>query len=428
VAVEQVLSRRDKLALADVVDIALRNNPSTRAAWADARAAAAYYRSSKGAWLPKVNLSGGVARSKVAPSPGRAVEPVTSYNAAASLSYLLFDFGGRSASVEESRQAFLAEDWTRNAVIQSTVLQAEVAFFNYAGAKAMLEANRTSLADAQANLAAAEERQRVGLATSADVLQARTAYSEVKLAVIGTEGQVRTTRATLAVWMGYPANVFPELDVSIPDVPGYEISATVDELAAAALASRPDLQASRAVSLESGARVRQAWSSMLPSVSASGSVGRTWLRDRPGFTETYSGALLLQIPLFTGFSQQFDLVGARAQAEAARERTRADEQATIFEVVSAHSDFITAGERLKTAGDLFASAKQSEEVALGRYKEGVGSILDLLSAQRALATARAEQINARLGWFVALAQLAHDVGVLGADGDTPLAPGALVPR
>jgi outer membrane protein len=75
-----------------------------------------------------------------------------------------------------------------------------------------------------------------------------------------------------------------------------------------------------------------------------------------------------------------------------------------------------------------ASAGQSEQVALGRYKEGVGSILDLLTAQKALAMARAEQINARLGWFTALAQLAHDVGILGLHGDNSLVPGAFLPR
>jgi outer membrane protein TolC len=75
-----------------------------------------------------------------------------------------------------------------------------------------------------------------------------------------------------------------------------------------------------------------------------------------------------------------------------------------------------------------ASARQSAEVASGQYKEGVGSILDLLSAQKSLAMARAEQINAHLGWFVSLAQLAHDVGILGLRGDIPSAPGAFFPR
>ena len=51
-------------------------------------------------------------------------------------------------------------------------------------------------------------------------------------------------------------------------------------------------------------------------------------------------------------------------------------------------------------------------MAAGRYREGVGTVLDLLSAQRALASARALEISARLDWFTALARLAHDIGSL----------------
>src|SRR5207253_4284023 len=51
---------------------------------------------------------------------------------------------------------------------------------------------------------------------------------------------------------------------------------------------------------------------------------------------------------------------------------------------------------------------------------GAGSLLDLLTAQAALASARAQAIQARLSWNTALAQLAHDVGLLGLDGSSPL--------
>ena len=71
--------------------------------------------------------------------------------------------------------------------------------------------------------------------------------------------------------------------------------------------------------------------------------------------------------------------------------------------------------------NLLASATQSEEVARGRYAEGVGSILDLLTAQSALADARAQHVQSRWTWYLALAQLARDVGVLSPRGDPNLA-------
>jgi len=74
--------------------------------------------------------------------------------------------------------------------------------------------------------------------------------------------------------------------------------------------------------------------------------------------------------------------------------------------------FKTATQLVKTSRDLLASAEESERVALGRYKEGVGTIIDVLTAQGALAGARAEEIVARSSWYIALAQLAHDTGTI----------------
>jgi outer membrane protein TolC len=72
----------------------------------------------------------------------------------------------------------------------------------------------------------------------------------------------------------------------------------------------------------------------------------------------------------------------------------------------------TAAQRVATSKDLLASAAESEKVALGRYNEGVGSVLDLLNAQSALASARAQEISARGDWLVAAAQLIYSTGGL----------------
>ena len=50
-----------RLGLGEVLDVALCNNPVTKASWADAQAAAAGYGSSQAAYLPTVNMAGSVA-------------------------------------------------------------------------------------------------------------------------------------------------------------------------------------------------------------------------------------------------------------------------------------------------------------------------------------------------------------------------------
>src|ERR671931_631400 len=51
-------ARIAQLRLADIIDIALRNNTATSAAWADARAAAASYGAARGQYFPTLELDG----------------------------------------------------------------------------------------------------------------------------------------------------------------------------------------------------------------------------------------------------------------------------------------------------------------------------------------------------------------------------------
>ena len=131
-------------------------------------------------------------------------------------------------------------------------------------------------------------------------------------------------------------------------------------------------------------------------------------------------SLALQIPLFSGFSREYDQQRAEAEAEVAAAGAESLEQQVIYQVFSAYYALQTATRRARTADDLLANAELSAEVALGRYRGGVGTILDLLAAQNALASARAERVQARLSWVISLAQLAHDAGVLDLQGASDL--------
>src|SRR5437667_529093 len=148
-----------QLKLTDVIDIALRNNTATSAAWADARAAAATYGAAKGQYYPTIALNGAVTaiRRTVSQAGQQAVEQQF-YAPTLNLSWLLLDFGGRSGSVGAARAALLAADWTHNATLQTVVLAVEQAYFLYLSTKALLDAQQTTLAEARTNLEAAEQR------------------------------------------------------------------------------------------------------------------------------------------------------------------------------------------------------------------------------------------------------------------------------
>ncbi len=411
--------RMQQLTLADVVDLALRNNPATRASWSQARAAADLLGSARGQYFPTVNGSAALSRIKSPATNARPAGIRTEYGPSVSLNYLLLDFGGRSGSVERARQNLFAANLSHNATIQNTVLQAQVAYFNYMATAALLAAEQSAIAEAQANLNAAQQRNQVGLATIADVLQARTALSQEQLNLETTQGNLQAARGTLAAALGLPANLPFDLEPLAGAIPVRAMTQSVDSIINEALRNRPDLAAARAQAAAAYSQVRVARSAELPSLNLTGNGARTYTSPSTFAGPSYSVGVGLSIPIFNGFSHQYDVAAARAQADAVSALADQTRQQVVTEVFVSYYALQTAQQRVTTADDLLASAEQSAQVAAGRYREGVGSIIDLLTAQSALAAARAQQVQSRWQWYTSLAQLARDAGVLGARGETP---------
>jgi outer membrane protein TolC len=88
-------------------------------------------------------------------------------------------------------------------------------------------------------------------------------------------------------------------------------------------------------------------------------------------------------------------------------------------VWNAYHALDSANQQLAATATWIETAAQNEEVALGRYRSGVGTILDVLTAQNGAAAARQTRIGAELNWQVARAQLALALGRL--TGSEPLA-------
>jgi len=197
-------------------------------------------------------------------------------------------------------------------------------------------------------------------------------------------------------------------------VPVYLFSAAVEPLIENALSNWSDLAQGRLTSEQASSHLRNVKAEGLPTVSGTASGNRTFYF--PGAFESHdnnwSAALLLNFPLFTGFAHTYDVKKAEAESEASRTQVSSLEQQVILDVWTSSADLKTAAQSIKTSHDLLASAEESNRVTLAQYRQGVGSIVDLLTSQASLALARAQEIQARSDWFLALARLARATGSL----------------
>jgi outer membrane protein len=413
-------TRGTALTLADVVALALRNNPATRLSWAQALAAANTYGMARGAYFPTMTgvVDGGRADQPASGNAGAGLR--TSYGPSLSLHYLLLDFGGRRGTVQNARESTFAVAYTHNRVVQSTVLQVEEAYFGYVSARGLRDAQRAALVEAQASYEAARGRDSVGLATIGDVLQARTALAQAQLQLQITEGQLRSAWSALALAINIPPTAPYDVAACADDVEVGAVTASVDSLIDVALRERPDLQAAHATVAAARADVRSARAAALPSLALAAGNGYAHSSLRPLTGRSYSLSLSVQIPLFDGGAKEYGIARAQALADVAAAQAAAQRQTVIGDVYTAYYDLQTAAQQVRTSDELLESATASVRAARARYTGGVGSIVDLLTAQAALADARAQQAQSRGTWAQALARLGYASGTLDINGHSAL--------
>lgn len=403
------------LTLVELTDLALSNNPATREAWAIARAEAANLGLAHSLYFPQVNALGSISHSKAISSSGVQVDPQTRYGPSLSLTYLIYDFGARANEVEAARYRLLAANLLQNRVLQDVVLLVEQTYYQVLGLEQLIAANREALKAAETALAVAKTRRDAGLATVGDVYRAETAAGQARLTLKQNEGELAKARGQLATVAGVPIASSIKLASWNASPPMTEIRDSVESILVSAKETRPDLIAAEAQARAARASVDIARAAGRPTIELAANTGRTLFTDDRPRSDSYSIGLSLRIPIFTGFNRTYAVRQAEAiadQAEASRDRLFRQTELGVWQ---AYFDLNTAASTVETSEAVVKSADNSAEVALARYKSGVGTLLDLLTAQSDQATARVQLIQSQLDWYTGLTRLGHARGALPLD-------------
>ena len=228
------------LNVVEAVNQALCRNPQTREAWANARFQAAQVGVAQAAYLP--NLDGKLSENRISGDSTSARQKTASLT----LSWLLADFGARSANLENARQLLAAASFTQDAAVQNVFLAALQAYYNAQAARTALAAATEAEKASHESLSAASLRYRIGVATPADRLQAQTAWSQATLYRVRAEGGFTQCIRPLANTMGLDANAPLNLAELPEDLPDASFSHDIQALIETARARRPDLLAAEA--------------------------------------------------------------------------------------------------------------------------------------------------------------------------------------
>lgn len=403
--------------LAELIDIGLQNNPTTKQTWALARSASAQYGQSLSPFYPNIQFSSQYTRQRGEFIQAGGLPPIpyltTTAGPDVTLTYTLFDFGQRTSQAIAAREALYVADWTHNGQIQAVIQVVMNDYYTYVYQKKVVHCMEANLENAKMSLDAANQRFALGLATLGDVAQARTQYLQTKIDLTNQKQTVENAFAELATDLGLPAHTSFKVQSMPDEIESMPCLESVDQLVAIAQARRPDLLAAEANIRSKESLLLNAKRAVYPVIATNLDVGKYWYdHHRHEKRAHWTAEVTISFPLFQGFFFRNGLKKAEANLENSRAQFLQTELAIIQTVTTSHMYVKTAAQNLKDTQEYLKSAETQYDIALSGYKAGVATILDVLSSQSALADARSKKAEAQRAWYSSLVGIAYATGCL----------------
>lgn len=397
--------------LAELIDIGERNNPKTRIAWEHAKQRAKLLGIEKSEYYP---LLAGTAlfadQRSINPFPeplaprGYTMVELPLVEPQVELQYLLLDFGARKANVDAAKAEAFAAGAQFVQANQNLAYTISSDYYALLTAQERLQAARDILKTAQTTQDASEARLTNGRATIPDVLNARAETAQAAFDLETADGEEKVARVALAEAIGIEPSPDIIIDAQRNAPLPTALTLPIEQLISRAMADRPDLMAQMLEIRRSEDEIRASRSAFWPKVLLSGKVAQTsgWpstdqVQGQLGHASepTWAGALSIQWTIFDGGARKNREAAAESAKRQAIDELRDKRDQAQREVWSAYIAFRTALRQEDAAVALLNAADASYSASLDAYKYGVKNLVDVVTAEKQLATARLSSVTAR---------------------------------
>src|SRR5579862_3993384 len=400
----------ERLSLAELIDIALKNNPETEKVWWNAKRAQAALGIAKSDYYPTLNGQASATHGREVKFPTGPNTTYTYFSGELSLNYLLYDFGERSAKVSAAKEALKSANWSSDFAIQRILSKVAAHYYEYLNAVELLKSKECSLQDADTISKSAAELYKAGLRCVTDTNTSKAALAQVQMELAQQRAQVAIAYGKLLTSMGLSVETVIEVETDPEGIKNPLFSEGISKLIAVAGEQRTDLLAKQASLAEMQFRVQKESRSRWPKLRTLGRAGWLEYTKHQGNGYNYLAGVALDIPLFHGFERIYSKRLAYADAEMTEAELKELYESVAFEVLTYSESVKAAQEALHWSEEYLTEATKSYDGSLESYKAGLQNIFDLLQTQRYLADARSKKAQAKTQWLVSLSQLAFATG------------------
>ncbi|MBD3332681.1 hypothetical protein GF356_07510 [candidate division GN15 bacterium] len=351
--------------------------------------------------LPQMSLDAGYTRNIESPSffffdeSGNATEIRTAtdnaYQAAISLRQPVWQGGKVFTAYAISKLYRKYSKAIAQQVEDNVLYNTDVLFFQVMLDRANLETYRAAYENNVANLGVVEKKFEKGLVSRYELLRARVEKANLEPMILQAESVMRLSEKRLKSFLGFdlqkPIEIIePVADTSLAGLPSMET------LVDSAMSRRPEVhQADLTVDISQKA-IRVAQGGYFPNIDLVSAY--QWQGQSDDFdlsqnnTRSWTAGIQLSFPFFEGGRTRAEVGAARADHNKARLNEAQVKDDIRLEVEAAYDRLIQAKKSLDAQMETIAQAEEGLRIATLSYEQGVGTQLEMISAQTALTQAR----------------------------------------
>ncbi|MFI3280961.1 MAG: TolC family protein [Rikenellaceae bacterium] len=386
-----------QLTLDKAVEIALDDNPTIQVADMEIERYDYVLAETKGMYLPTVSFDGSYNYSIIAQQMSKSMQlsadGTSTISAAANLSIPLYAPAiARTLTLNKTQMAAAVES-ARGSKI-ALVAEVKKAYYNILLAEQSLVVLEESSAISKKSVDDTQIMYNNGLTAEYDLLTAQVQYSNLQPTIVQTRNSIDVAKLLLKMYLSLPESTEIELEGSLDQMRDIVFNGT--DALSTDISQNSDMIALEYQSQLLADQLRLTNSARLPTLAAYGSVtyygSESAVIDystfTPNGTEYYGQVpinvgLSLSIPIFSGLTNINKAKSIKNQMRQLELQKLYAEQGKMVELKSAINNLFTAREKMFSEEATVEQAAKAYAISKTRYDAGVGTMLELNSAQLA---------------------------------------------
>ena len=334
---------------------------------------------------------------------------VNSFQNIVSATYPLYTGGLIEGSIAASEYELRSKILSLERAYQDVKLSVAVAFFTMLRTKDMAELAGESVERLEAHVRNVDVQYRNGNVGRADLLRSEVELINAAQAMSQAVNEYRIAVKSLNSIIGLPlgTELFYGGEMSYTAFPY-----TLDECVEYALSRHPDLAIAKLLKKKAGAGIVIEESGRRPRVTLAASHTFNSPHNWPGLErDNLQVAIRAEYTFSDGGVTDSKIRGAREDLRRAGYNYESVRDTIILNVTRHFMTMEEAGLRIETGARAVDMAQEAYRIALVRYREGVGTNIDVLDAHAALSQSESNHTQALCDYNIAVARLVNAMGV-----------------